>query len=119
MTYEIEQKLSEIFPWLDATQFDCNDGWQWIIVAMLKEIDDYYFDLGQECSAEIMQSKEKWGYLNTYLWNSGDEELDKTLEKIITKYSLESMATCEICGAEGKLLRDEYWITVRCEDCRI
>lgn len=24
MTYEIEQKLSEIFTWLDATRFDCN-----------------------------------------------------------------------------------------------
>lgn len=24
MTYEIEQKLTEIFPWVDSTQFDCD-----------------------------------------------------------------------------------------------
>lgn len=119
MTHEIEQKLTEIFPWVDNTQFEMNDGWQWIVMDMLREIDDYYFDMGRECEVEIMQSKEKWGYLNAYLWHNSNEEIDKSLEKIIDKHSSQSMITCEICGAEGELLRDDYWVTVRCEGCRV
>lgn len=118
MTYEIEQKLSKIFPWLDATQFDCDDGWQWIIVAMLKEIDDYYFDLDRKCYIDIWQAKEKFGALTIY-WGVCAEEDEIAIANIFNKYEQLSKSTCEICGAEGKLIKDEYWISVRCEECRI
>ena len=116
MNYEIEQKLTEIFPWVDSTQFDCGDGWQWIIVAMLKEIDDYYFDSYRKCYIDIWQAKEKFGALIIY-WGVYAEKDEIAIANIFHKYEQLSKSTCEICGAEGKLLRDEYWITVRCEDC--
>jgi len=113
MNPELQDKLTEIFPWFDV-YVECGDGWQWIILDMLREIDDLYFNVGREVDIEILQVKEKWGFLNVY-HNSYHNDVNE----IITRYTELSKSTCEICGAEGKLLRDEYWVTVRCEECRI
>lgn len=116
MTYELEQKLTEIYPWF-ATPCDCLDGWQWIIVEMLKEIDDAYFNLGRETEITIMQCKEKFGFLNLYYGILMDDDEHLMISDIVEKYEQISKHTCEICGAEGKMIRDEYWISVRCGDC--
>jgi len=115
MTHEIEQKLTEIFPWVDSTQFDCGDGWQWIIVAMLKEIDDYYFKARRICKIDIIQCKEKFGYIDMYYYV--DDKSRDAISKIVAKYEQLSKSTCEICGAEGRAINMSGWISVRCEEC--
>ena len=81
---------------------------------MCVEIDDLY--LKRDCNIDVIifQIKEKYGELRVY-----DDKLDVEIGFIIGKYERLSEHTCEICGAEGKLIKDGYWIKVRCEDCRI
>ena len=110
MTSEIENKIASIFKIAENTIFECNDGWQWLVLNLLREIDDLYEDNINKIS--ILQIKEKYGILRIYASTS-----NKELDDIIEKYEHLSKHTCEICGAEGKMIRDEYWIMVRCEDC--
>jgi len=117
MTQQIEDKICEIFPYVSNIRFEINDGWQWIIVEMLKEIDDAYFSLGRETEITIMQCKEKFGFLNLYYGILMDDDEHLMISDIVEKYEQLSKHTCEICGAEGRAINMSGWISVRCEDC--
>ena len=105
MTYE--QLIYDQFPFVQCP-LEC--GWHELIYRAMVEISDLYEDNVDKIS--ISQIKEKYGTLRIYVSTS-----NKELDDIIEKYEHLSKRTCEICGAEGKMLRDEYWIMVRCEDC--
>jgi hypothetical protein len=83
---------------------------------MCVEIDDAYFNSGRETEITILQCKEKFGAL---LVHYSDPEFNAVgfLDSIIEKYERLSEHTCEICGAEGKMVSEGYWLMVRCEDC--
>lgn len=115
MTHEIEQKLSEIFPFMSECSFECGEGWNDLIWSMVREIDDAFYDFGKSVDFCIMEIKEKFGEMRVYYYSNTSTKIDGIIDKHVGL----SKSTCEICGAEGKLLRDDYWITVRCEDCRI
>ena len=111
MTYE--QLIYDQFPFVQCP-LECLEGWHELIYKMCVEVDDYLFtnQLSEEFDDyefSILQIKEKFGILNvtTTVW----------LDDIIKKYIELSKHTCEICGAEGKMINDGYWIKVRCEGC--
>lgn len=116
MKPEIQNKITKIFPWFDSYA-ECGDGWQWIILNLCREIDDAYFNFGREVEIDVTYVKEKWGILSFY-YNYPFGGCD-IIQEIVSKYEQLSKTTCEICGAEGKVIKDEYWISVRCEECRI
>ena len=118
MNIQLQNKLTKAFPWMDCF-VECGDGWDGLIWNMCREIDDAYFEKGHKVDdIEIVQIKEKFGAMRcSYIYT--DYTHPDIVSDIIGKYVELSKSTCEICGAEGKLLRDEYWTTVRCEDCRI
>lgn len=116
MTIELQDKLTKTFPWVGKNFYpECLDGWQWIILDMLREIDDYYFNLNRECDVLILQVKEKWGMVRIYF--TCDDEDFEDVNNIATKYEQLSKSTCELCGEEGRAINMGGWIVVRCEEC--
>ena len=107
MTYE--QLIYDQFPFAQCP-LEC--GWHELIYRAMVEISDLYEDNIDQIS--ILQIKEKYGIMRIVA-NTSNKELDD----IIEKYEQLSKSTCEICGAEGKLIKDGYWIKVRCEECSI
>ena len=109
MTYE--QLIYDHFDFVQCS-LECGTGWYEIIYKMCVEIDDLYFKRDCNIDVTILQIKEKYGALRV-----SDNKLDAEIGFIVSKYEELSKHTCEICGAEGKLINDGYWIKVRCEDC--
>ena len=87
---------------------ECGTGWHELIYKMLVELDNWALSQDVELDIGIYHMKEKYGILNVY-HRSCDEEVNV----IIGKYCELSKSTCEICGAEGKLIKDGYWIRYR------
>ena len=113
MNPELQDKLTEIFPWFDV-YVECGDGWQWIISDMLREIDDLYFDTGREVDIEILQVKEKWAELRVY-----HDSWDEAVNNVVDKYCKLSNDICEICGGNGNEVNYNGWILNRCEECEV
>lgn len=116
----VEQLIYDRFDFVQCP-LEVGSGWHELVYKMLVEIDDAYFDYENgalEPDIEILQIKEKFGFLNVMAPNPYPfVGVDAIVESIIDKYVELSKSTCEICGAEGKLIRDGYWVMVRCEDC--
>ena len=113
----LEQLIYDQFDFAQCP-LECRTGWMELIYKMCVEIDDLYFYLNRECEMSILQCKEKFGSLRIYYNADEYDEVTDIIADIIIKYEQLSKSTCEICGAEGKLVKDGYWIKVRCEDCR-
>ena len=109
----LEQLIYDQFPFVQCP-LECGTGWHELIYKMCVEIDDMWFKVGEVTDLSILQIKEKWGKLVVY-----HNSFYKCFDFIIDRYTELSKSTCEICGAEGKLIKDGYWIKVRCEGCRI
>ena len=116
MNQQFYDKLKSIFPFVAECSIECGDGWSELIWNMCVEIDDAYLNSGSETEITILQCKEKFGSL---LVHYSEPELNAVgfLDSIIEKYERLSEHTCEICGAEGRMVKDDYWIRVRCEWC--
>lgn len=98
-------KLTKQFPWFNL-YCECPNEWFNLIFIMLREIDDYYFDLGREVSIMPLQLKEKYDQLRFYY--GIDEEDYSTnvyddVQKIIDKYC--EMSYTEI--VESNLIKKE------------
>ena len=116
MTTELQDKLTEIFPWFHNIYIECGDGWQWIILDMCREIDDLYFDAGREVDIEIVQIKEKFGSLRVYYSHT---EFNGVffIDEIIAKYELLSKKTCEFCGKDASIINEKGWLRCVCKNC--
>ena len=107
----LEQLIYDQFDFVQCS-LEIGNGWMELVYKMLVEIDDLYFKRDCNIDVIILQIKEKYGSLRV-----SDNKLDAEIGFIVSKYEQLSKSTCEICGAEGKMVRDEYWISVRCEEC--
>ena len=106
---KLEQLIYDQFSFVQCP-LEIGNGWYELVYKMCVEIDDLYEENIGKIS--ILQIKEKYGIMRIVASTS-----NKELDDIIEKYEQLSKSTCEICGAEGKLIKDVYWIKVRCEDC--
>ena len=107
----LEQLIYDQFPFVQCP-LECGVGFHELIYRMCVEITELYEDNIDKIS--ILEIKEKFGGLRVTPSTS-----NKELDDIIEEYEQLSKSTCEICGAEGKLIKDGYWIKVRCEECSI
>lgn len=115
----LEQLIYDQFPFVQCP-LECGVGFHELIYRMCVEIDDLHLSIDQDEHEDIctmiLQIKEKFGELRV---TAVGNHILNGVDLIIDKYSELSKSTCEICGAEGKLIKDGYWIKVRCEDCSI
>ena len=95
----------------------CGDGWFRIIDRLsTKLVEDPYL--------VVVQVKEKMGELRVYLdavdgAPKPDPVRTARLDAERTVAREESLRTCELCGARGKLEEtSRHWLFVRCKSCR-
>lgn len=95
---------------LMAFGFDCGCGWEGLVTELIQKLqelkDTKYPDL------EVVQVKEKWGYLTVYLNYYYPEA-----EQLIDEYRDKSGTVCEMCGGPGKMKLLDGWYSVICDDC--
>lgn len=84
------------------------DGWYDIIDRLSEKLMAFKSDIDLEAT----QVKEKFGSLNFYLNYYNDE-----IDTVLGDASAESVRTCEICGAPGKM-RDNGWMRCKCDRCQ-
>lgn len=123
MRKELEQKLMDEFPFMEAQAIwsskklgipfpcECSDGWYTIIYNICKELNELYISKNVNLDKIfIIQIKEKWGALNFYtngLIDGGYE--------IVEKYERQSSNICEICGEQGELKSKGSWYRTLCD----
>lgn len=117
--------LCEIFPWLapagthnyEYTKLDeMPQGWNIAFgEQMCFEIKELLEEVGWEYDYQIIQIKEKWGYLHWYDENVPDSIFER-LQKVIYKYEELSKHTCVICGAPATKI-SKGWISPYCDMC--
>lgn len=90
------------------------DGWSDLIGRAIARIAAA--DVGR--SVRIDQIKQKFGTLRLYWSSIGaiDDETDAAIEEAIALAEARSECTCETCGAEGALHRDEGWYATACHE---
>lgn len=123
MREELEQKLMDEFPFMEAKNVwtdrklgfpmgcECEDGWFDLIYNCCKEIDELYKQRNKDSSEiKIYQIKEKYGALCIYLGNYIDG-----VSEIVNKYEDESVNICEICGQRGKVKINGSWLKTLCD----
>ena len=89
-------KLTKQFPWLDLF-VECPPSWFDTIFSLLREIDDYYFDLGVNVQITPLQLKEKYSQLRFYYgFNEASEKNFEQIGNVVDKY--EKMSYTEIEG---------------------
>lgn len=81
----------------------CGPGWEKLILPLIEKanLED----------ATVLQVKEKFGGLRFYVSGGSDELYD-----MIDKAEDESLRTCEMCGAPGKLMKKGGWYKTVCAE---
>lgn len=92
---------------------ECGPGWHQLLEPIFKYIDEYNLGKDDDECIELIQVKEKWGYLHIYV-NFGTEELFELISKAETL----SMVTCEKCGMPGNMRIVHGWKRTLCDACR-
>lgn len=84
--------------------FEFGDGWLELVKELIEELSAVGWN------KKLAQSKEKFGALRFY--TSGVPE---GAFEIIEKYARRSAETCELCGAPGKIIDIDRWLSARCK----
>lgn len=101
------------FTWLD----DVPEGWRNKFgMKMVKELDKILKKADYQDKYQIVQIKEKWGYLHWYD-NGVPNSIYNKYNKWLRKYENLSNRTCVRCGKPGKLT-DNGWIIPLCSHCK-
>lgn len=87
--------------------YDCGPGWDKIISDLFDKLDKIVDD-----DFEILQVKEKFGYLNVYT-NYGTDEIFKLIDDAMNK----SATVCENCGEPGSIRLRNGWYSALCDKC--
>jgi hypothetical protein len=91
---------------------ECGKGWQKLYTPIFEYIEEYNKDKDEFDKIQVLQCKEKFGYLRIYT-NFTDDKL----AKMITEASAKSMKTCEMCGKKGTQRLHDGYIYTLCDDC--
>lgn len=122
MNKELEKQLIERFPsfFMDMYKspmdtcmaFGCEffDGWYALMYRMCEEIEEYLKTNTLNYPFRFIQCKEKMASMCIY--HNGNDDI----QIIVNKFEEQSVTTCEICGKEGKVY-DEGWYITRCLQC--
>lgn len=101
------------FTWLD----DLPEGWRKKFgMKMVKELDKILKKANYQDKYQIVQIKEKWGFLHWYD-NGVPNSIYNKYDKWLKKYENLSKRTCIICGKPGKLTNNG-WIMPLCFYCK-
>lgn len=100
------------FTWLD----DLPVGWRKAFGdQLIEELDQILRKVNYQDKYEIVQIKEKWGFLHWYD-NGVPENIYNEYNEWLSKYEELSKHTCIVCGKPGKLI-NSGWIIPLCKDC--
>lgn len=91
--------------------FECGDGWYWIIDNLCSCIQDY-IDANDKSQVEAVQVKEKFGQLRFYI-NGADDYVHGMISLAETM----SYATCEMCGSTTDIMHTSGWVKTICGAC--
>ena len=83
-------------------------GWLPLIRELLFELANSGWDLTKQVGG-----KEKFGELRCYL-KTDDEVFNRRLRGIVSRYTFQSLKTCELCGDEGKHRHINGWQKTLC-----
>lgn len=86
---------------------ECGDGWF--------DLLDRLFSKLEKLDVTLDQVKEKFGGLRVYFHCSDDN--NEIVYKLIEDAEYEASNTCEVCGKQGSIKRENGWYKCRCIDC--
>ena len=89
--------------------FECGDGWYDLVYKLAADITTHSRKKGLDPIA--MQVKEKFGGLRFYLHGADDY-----IFELIARAERRSLRICDVCGAGGKQLSLNGWISTRCTE---
>ena len=126
MHKELEEKLYKKYPELfkekdwDISEscmpwgMEFGDGWYWIMDTLCSAITVYCKNTKLELP-RFGQVKEKFGELRVY-----SDNIDPKIDGMIFLAELQSMKTCENCGAQDESVKTagRGHIVTFCEECR-
>lgn len=108
MYKELVAKFPKIFS--RVKYFECKEGWSEIIYDMCHLIQ-YVVDTDPLCEQVVaIQVKEKFGSLRFYYYGG-----NARVRNLVEAYSHKTKTICEVCGSEGTMLKEDYWLRVRCD----
>lgn len=90
---------------------ECGPGWRDLIERACGRITAI---LSADERVEILQIKEKYGTVRVYWRGKLAEESKRRVEEAVALAEARSAATCEQCGAEGRLYRAGGVLLTRC-----
>lgn len=118
MKKELDEALCRDFPRTFADRhvgmcwgFTCGDGWEPLIRRCASKIEAEINKLDTN-DIRAKQVKEKFGTIHFRMTRETD-----TIANVIHEAEAESLITCEICGAPGKLNANPHWHRTICEAC--
>jgi hypothetical protein len=101
---ELVDRMMAKYPKLMTWDFECPQGWETLVKSLLDELATL-----NEPDLQVDQIKSKYGGLRCYLTSTSD-----AAAKIVSRYEMESLKTCEVCGAPGKK-QGKSWIRTVCD----
>lgn len=109
---ENEPKVEPKHPY-ELFGIECDKGWEKLYQPIIDYIEDYNKDKEGDDRIEILQIKEKFGYLTIYVSKKTDE-----LRSMIEDAEADSYHTCEVCGKHiNKPIIEHHWIYPMCRKC--
>lgn len=113
-----EDLRADYDPWFDTLDlgFQCRDGWRELIASLFAEIAEIVGGPQSAPNINVVQVKQKLGYLRCYVWSVPEEHRDAVREAIQRAF-MRSSEICEDCGDAGSLRcsRCGYW-HVACDE---
>ena len=112
--HERAKNKENFYRWGIFWGFACNEGWYPLLDELMTKLEQ----LDNEKLIDICQIKEKFGGLRFYIeFKEGyNEDHRNVIRETISEYESKTFKICEICGAPGKLCRDNYLLKTVCDE---
>jgi hypothetical protein len=92
---------------------ECREGWQWLIEAACKEIEDALRPEEGD-TINLVKIIERGGVLNIFWEGTLSARARVEVERAIERANVDSAHTCEICGGVGRLYTSNGWLLAAC-----
>lgn len=110
MQKELQQQLSNSFPWLKVP-INCGNGWYSLLWEMGIKISDYLKKQNIN-NFKILKIEENFGSLKIQTSPS-----NKEIDNLINLVQENSNYICEYCGQQGIQYNFQGWVITVCDDC--
>ena len=88
-------------------------GWRFLFSDMCLEVNNACEELGVGDNYQVLDVKEKYGYMRIYDWMKNYTDVPQKISDIVHHYEQESLRTCPICG---KRKLPKYHMCIACAD---